>query len=156
MKRITGDCSKSYRRPKFPRRKMMGGIAECHRENRNDQLPGMPERTNPSIKAQGHLRKENSGYDSRAAISLRIMRLAILPLGVPLESPTSQSGHDVLIRAASLRCALSAEMMLTTDSTNSCFLNCPLDWGGMTYLSGSSYLLLRARQQRSIPLGEYR
>lgn len=63
------------------------GIAKCHRENRNDELPRVPKPTNLSIEAQELLGARNPGRDLRPAVSLRTMLFAILPLVLPLESP---------------------------------------------------------------------
>jgi hypothetical protein len=62
-------------------------------ENRNDELPALPQGKNPPIKAQGDDRKTNSGYALRQAVWERKMQRPILPLVNHRESEFIHHGN---------------------------------------------------------------
>jgi hypothetical protein len=63
-------------------------------ENRNDELPSMPQWARPSIKAQRDHRKKDSGDAVRQTVSVRKLRLPILPLVDPRGSELIHRTND--------------------------------------------------------------
>ena len=66
-----------------------------HREEHDDELSAVPQRTTPSIEAQRDPGGENIGHAVRATVSLRAMRLAILPVVAECEAE-NVAGDDVV------------------------------------------------------------
>jgi hypothetical protein len=69
-------------------------IKLSYQENRHDELPPMPQWTRPAIKAQRDHRKKNFGYAIRQTVSLRELRLPILPLVNPRGSEFIHHSND--------------------------------------------------------------
>jgi hypothetical protein len=78
----------------FPMTEDCPAIKFSRQENRNDELPAVPEWTHPSVKAQRDHRKKNSAYAFGQAISVRRMRPSFLPLVFHHESQCIPNGSD--------------------------------------------------------------
>ena len=65
-----------------------------HREERDDELSAVRQRTTPSIEAQRDPGGENIGHAVRATVPVRAVRLAILPVVAECEAE-NVAGDDV-------------------------------------------------------------